>query len=276
MSNTNYPFPVYISAYSRSSDGDKRASLFLDTIRVGFPTARIYVECSLACDDNEFMERCHKLNLFITPLKIHNHGLWHETLFGVNQTPYIICDTDMVFFDSMEEVLPADLANQELGMVGRYIPEFYDPMLKCIHSARLHTSLMYINPMVFKNMLDKVWPDSREIYTYTPLASLIKPQVIFFNQRPMFFDCFAHACHVGVPFAILQDAALNRYEHLMCGAWLEDAVRRLPTNLGEQLTKCHELALADKNSIRGLWKAQDEYYKSLCPTNETTNNTNEL
>src|SRR5678815_1233002 len=155
--------------------------LFLKTIRVGFPTARIIVTANgLSPSQNERLKAgADKINAQVRIDRLE-HPEWIQTLLENEQDPFWICDTDVIFYKPVEDW------RFSTGISGYLIPEFKDEYTQLVTRSRLHTSLMYIDPYEVKRELDAFKETFRET-NFNPVGNLIAPAVIP-HHIPYFYD----------------------------------------------------------------------------------------
>jgi hypothetical protein len=74
------------------------------------------------------------------PLTQTVHDAWIESLIQYSLEPFWICDTDIIFWSRMTR------SRAWRTFAGRFEPEFDEAWTRCRHMARLHTSLLWIDP----------------------------------------------------------------------------------------------------------------------------------
>jgi len=141
---------VHVLLYCRTEEDVKGNTLFFDTVRVGFPDATIHVWDNANQDAyrNRFKSDSNAVNC-----EHHNiereilHSDWIKHLVDVEKQPFYIIDPDTIWYDKMPERFDAAIA-------GRVIPEFFDHYTGCFTFERIHTSCIYIDPLVVQNAMD--------------------------------------------------------------------------------------------------------------------------
>lgn len=233
------------------------ATLVFRSIRVGFPTAGVFVY-SNGCNSAEAAGAirfhaleakaawCHNLNTLVS------HGEWIERLISIENAPFWIVDSDVVFFDKVEHWF----AGSDALFAGRYEPEFWESWTKTIHVARLHPSLMWINPVPLRAAM-RGWPGKHEFFDSVQ-KELIRwhwvPECTDRWRRVKFYDTMAGLWQSGIgglQFTAEQNAA---YEHLFCGSY----AGMMPGM--EALEAVQRAVVADPQSARGLQHAQAKWY----------------
>lgn len=231
------------------------ALLVFKTLRTGFPTWNIRVWGNgLAGGSNAaVMQATHAVGGQYIHIQSVSHDEWIERLIQTESHPFAICDTDMVFWEELESVLPTP----EL-ISGRFEPGFDEPLTGCWHVERLHTCLMLLNPQAIR-AATRDWM-ARHVPSVFPNAEtqFIRQHFVpRINATPLFYDSMAglwQACKGG-PFGEIQNA---RFEHLHCGTYADvmsgcDALK--------DLQAFHSAVYADTEMARGLRLKQQEWYE---------------
>ncbi len=173
-------------------------------------------------------------------------GEWIEKLVQSERGPFWICDTDMVFFDKVE-----DWKFELFG--GRYEPEFIEPWTGTQHMARIHPSLMYINPVALRVSI-RSWPGKHDFFSSMQTNLFRWHWVPELGQRLKFYDVCAglHHALMGTSFTEWQN---NAFTHLFCGSYahLSDTY--------EEHRKMQDASFEMPLLTRGLWEQQLAWYK---------------
>lgn len=266
---------VFILATCRRPELLPYTLLVFQTIRIGFPNGDIFVYANGSDGSEVWAEPlkdaataagCHLLLGEET-----THHEWIEKLVATQPGPFWICDTDMVFYRSVEDW---DFGYGADGpydggapIAGCRIPEFRDDYLKAVTRSRLHTSLMRIDPNNLMAKLDAY--ESRMPRTrYNPRINPIHPVTLPFNGHPYFYDTMALAYHAvgGAPFTPEQKDA---YFHFHFGTFSDMVLPALPD--GDRMRDAREAVLKNPEAGRGLWRAQDEWFASKAHVYDGTN-----
>lgn len=225
--------------------------LVFKTIRVGFPTAEIVVYANNlpAPVLKRLIEFGHQV---LTIRETISHDHWCEALINLAVEPFWIADTDVVFFDSVE-----DFKCPMFG--GRFEPTFSEEWTNSFHVARLHPSLMYIDPVAIRCAI-RQWR-SEHIPGYFPnaIASLVRQQFIPSNGQTLFYDTMAglHHAFSGTPFS---DDFNARFEHLFAGTYADTISAETKTLTG--LVDLHRRVCDNPSVAKGIQSGQLEYYQS--------------
>lgn len=225
--------------------------LVFRTLRVGFPTAEVYVwGNNLPLEAEQAVRRSGER---FTPLGATSHDAWIERLLDNSHSPFWICDTDIVFWSSVE-TFPGDSL-----LAGRYEPAFREPWSKTQKVDRLHTSLLWFNTLPLRQAIREWiarWHPKG--FPFVPESELIRQQFIpqGAGKPPLFYDSCAGLYQAlgGQAFTEEQNAA---FEHLHCGVYSDRISSALPG-----LPAVHQAVWADTNAARGLLAQQANFYAS--------------
>lgn len=239
---------VFILATCRKEELLPYSLLVFKTLRVGFPTADVRVHLNgsgtAALMGTEFTA------LPITEIGETTHHDWISGLLLEQNEPFWLVDTDVIFYGKVE--------HWEFGgpLAGYRIPEFNDPFLKAITRARLHTSLLYVNPeyvrLAWKSYLGR-HPSTR----FNPAADCVNPLYMPLNRQTIFYDTMALMYHAigGEQFTPEQK---NAYFHFHFGTFSDLVLPSMPDEM--KLLRNHVLHQPEAGI--GMWRAQDEWFES--------------
>jgi hypothetical protein len=244
---------VHILVTCRNPELKAMSLLVFDTIRIGFPTARIRVYLN-DISDPEIIKKCERFDPFVTHVNTIHHR-WIQGLLNSETQPFVICDTDVIFYSEVERF------EFYTAIAGYQIPEFSDEFTNTITRSRLHTSLMFINPSEFRRSVadyESGFPKT----PFNPLASYVDPLCLPLNGRGYFHDTMSMAYHAfgGTEFTQKQKSA---YFHFHYGT-LSDLVLPLLGN-GEGTKGVRDAILANPAIGKDMWRVQDEYLNSRRP-----------
>jgi len=247
--------PVHILVTCRNPDLFAASALVFDTIRTGFPTARIIVTGN-ALDleqEDEIRKHVERIKGGFANLYHVMHHEWIARLIANELDPFIICDTDIIFWQNMEGFLFRG------PMHGRRVPAFRCPVTETDTMDRLHTALLYIEPEAFleyRRQKDEN-PAATLHPCFTPM-DLVDP-VRFAMRMPgriWHHDTLGQAYHVlgGEPFS---EEILNCYDHVSCGTYLDLLDEKIPGSRERQMEYVRH-----PETARGLWRKQQKYLES--------------
>lgn len=241
---------VHILATCRDPEIAGGTKLVFDTLRVGFPDAHVTVylnkECVENCDGMEAL--CQREECTIKYVDTIHHK-WIESLVETETEPFVILDTDVIFWSKFE------LGFINRPTAGRYTPRFYCKFTKAFTMPRLHTSLMYINPTEVKREMRavKAWFNQTR---FNPIINPFYPVQIPDKDKSLFFDTCALLYHAigGQEFT---EGQLETYDHLNAGTWVKELNKAYPEL---KLVKAHKEIYKNPELARGIGKVQDQFY----------------
>lgn len=251
---------VFVLATCRNPELIRNTLLVFKTFRVGFPNANLIVYGNgLAAQPDLLVREATSIaaGRYI-PMNRVPHGVWIEGLLGESQEPFWICDTDVVFFEKVEDWF-VDSASL---FAGRYEPEYVEPWTRMLHVARLHPSLMWFNAPYLRAAM-RGWPGVHEFLT-TCEMNLIRWN--FVPKRGWdgkcqiaFYDTCAGLHHAlgGEPFTDEQNRV---FEHLFAGTYSDLLANVVPG------LKDVQAAIFDQPELaRGLAEKQRQWYADHKP-----------
>jgi hypothetical protein len=252
---------VHILATVRNLQLLQSALLVFKTLRVGFPTAEIWVWGNNLPGEaiQEVRVACKEAGAIFLQIPAISHGRWIERLMVNEMGSFWICDTDIVFFDNVQNTgIPGEPA-----FAGSLEPEFFEEWTKTWHVERLHPSLMWIDPLRCKALING-WPGVHEFFG-TALRNLVEWQFVPRlvgdwqwvprEREVLFYDTMAgmHQAFGGAAFEPWMEA---RFEHLHCGTYLDLIGPHLSVGLAEG----HRMVWEKPELAKGIRKKQWEYY----------------
>lgn len=266
-------FNVYVLATCRSHRMSRGTLLVWDSIRVGFPSA--YIRCVLngpmgvtqTSLINKLRNQSVDVEKFTQRVK---HSAWLEYMVKNSGEPFWVCDTDQVFHSSIE-----DWGIPQAWLMGRLIPEFYEAYVGAITQPRLHTSLLYIDPIQVRGKIKEYLLQFPEEWDLLPHPNLFYPEFVPCGPGPdgkvvtKFYDCLSklYLAISGTPFT---EDQLNCYDHLHCGTYADLMAPRWNAATGRDIISTHNLIYDDPSRARGIWKNQQEFFLRNA-VNATTN-----
>ncbi len=247
---------VHILATVRKPELLYATLMVFRTLRVGFPSAGVTVWGNALRPEYENQVRaeaqrtgCHYQRL----AEQIPHDRWIETLVERGEEPFWICDTDMVFFDSME-----GYGFRPSTFAGALEPSFQEEWTKTLHISRLHTSLMWFNPvevrLAIREWICRVPP----IWMCSADFPLIRQTFVPAPDCTVFYDSCAALYHAIDGIVFTQDI-LDRYEHLHCGTYSDLIEPHLSV---KGMGDIHRAIYEQPQLAKGLRQQQNEYYES--------------
>jgi hypothetical protein len=240
---------VFILVTNRQPELNPGSVMVFDTLRKGFPTADIKVHLN-GKEDHLFRKLKYQDHPLVSIAPTIHHA-WIEKLIASENEPFFTCDTDVVFWDSMEQ-----FCFDGCFLAGRRIPQWRDEFTKCITRPRLHTSLLYIDPIPLRAAVEKYLAQFPKT-PFNPFTNLIDPLCVPLKRETYFYDTMSMMYNAvgGTPF---KDQQLECYDHMNFGT-IEDVV--LPHLKDGQEAKVfrHEV-YNNPSKAKGMWRYQEKYY----------------
>ncbi len=229
--------------------------LVFKTLRTGFPeshvkvwdnaltpeqSVRLKVAADSGCEILSFTNRIA-------------HDAWIERLLSVSTAPFWLCDTDMVFFGKLDQPKSEDF------LLGRYEPAFLEPWTKTNRVSRLHTCLLYCDPIAIRWKV-KEWAEK-----WHPRGFPFMPQFDFIRQHfvpqgvgkaPLFYDTCS-GLYQAIGGTAFTDEQNSAFEHLHCGTYSDRIEKVLP-----ELARARDAVFSDISNARRLFASQSEYYRN--------------
>lgn len=229
------------------------ATFVFDSIRVGFPTAQIVA----------FLNQAHPIHPTarkallqsagmvgaVTMDMTTNHWDWIRSLVMSQNDPFVLCDTDVVLWDKVEDW------TFEEPLAGRLMPMFKEEFTKSIYMPRVHTSLLFVNPERVREKIDAYYntiPDS----WFTPKPDLFATQFVPTPQGNLFYDTCA-LLYAAIGGQAFTEEQMDCYDHLH-GACSVDIIG--PHITDGKMQERQKAIFANPESARGKWRQDDRYF----------------
>lgn len=256
---------VFILLTCRKQELLPYTTLVFKTVRTGFPTAEIILRSNglpdyamgalekLAKDADCQWEDDRSPTI---------HHRWIEALVDRDTEAFWICDSDIIFYEAVEDW------KFDTALAGWRIPEFQDEFSGSITRARLHGSLLYMDP----DKVNAQWAEKTKACPetpFTPLVNPFNPIVQPINGRLYFHDTCSVLYHAigGTEFTDRQKEAFFHFNFgtipdlvipRIAGIAARDSVHAYA---GMAMVAAREAILSNPILGRGQWRAQEEYYK---------------
>jgi hypothetical protein len=245
------------------------ASTFVfKSFRVGFPTAELVLVVGNTAPDlrDKIFARAAEAGLDVT--RNDDYATAHlfdiyEGFLRTEKAPFFYCDTDIVFWDSIEKHVPEF---SHVSLAGRLIPKFYNPMQHSIVAERLHNCLLYVDPDRFAREMNEyfqlIGPDSG----YTPHPNLVRPMFVTLKEEQegrrertyYFYDTWALAYHALSSPMAFSDEVDACFDHLFGGT----IAHSIGEAAGIDYPALHRRAMQNPQLIRGMWPKQRALFKA--------------
>jgi len=264
---------VFILATCKNPELFAYTKLVFETLRIGFPNARIFVDLNNLEIKQEasIKEIAEELGCIVRSISETIHHKWLAEILKKEVDPFWIVDTDVIFYKEVESWTTTN------ALFGARIPEFIDEFTGAQTKARLHTSLLRIDPVGVNEAL-KSYFSTQNITEFNPHASLIYPQVVAVSGIPNFYDTLASLYHAigGEDFKPHQK---DSYFHFHFGTFSDRVLEKLQDSV--KIKESRERVLSNSEVGKGLWRVQEQFFRDRCPyikrkALEDNSNSNEL
>lgn len=227
------------------------STLFFDTIRIGFPTAELFVIDNNSIDSakQEIFNKCKNVNAKFFNLKTevtHHFHIRNLIFSGLPEEEIFIVDPDVIFWDDLENI------NNKKLVSGRLIPEFKDPYTGTITRQRLHTSLLRLSnlPILQKKI--------REIEKKYFDADLISPIMVMDSGKWFRWDTTSQLyAAIKDDCFVFNDEVNDKFDHIFCGTHLNIVTKNGSL---EELKNTHKIALENPKLLKGIWRKQHDFF----------------
>lgn len=247
---------VYVLTYCHNPSQLYGTTLVFESLRVGFPAATLCIidnasipevrgaikDRALACGATH-----HQLDKPWRHAEFIQQGLKVATHRSV-----VFVDPDVCFWEPIEHWEFDSL------LAGRLIPTHFDMTTRCIAQARLHTSLLWCSnaPLLLHEIA--------RLKSEFPEAEFFKPQMFPSNGLWRRFDTCGALYHALIDRAhVFTPRELDSYDHLFCGTHLDNVLMLMDQSLRDVVRSTHDQARTDYRGLRGIWRWQEEYFRSL-------------
>lgn len=240
---------VHILATCRRPELMAMTTLVFQTLRIGFPTAEVFVHINDVPGGPSpapIAKEAERVGAHLYGSIDWRHDAWIDRLLQGN-SPIVICDTDMVFHESVEDWQFAE------PLAGALEPDHCNPVSQARHLKRLHTSLLFARPVEIRDRV-RQWCAQRPQVPYHVAPQLVRQQWLPLFGQTWFADTCALLCDAigGQSFT---EAQREAFTHLHCGTWSDIAGREIPG-----LKDAHARAVKEPQSVRGLWRTYEQWY----------------
>lgn len=186
------------------------------SVRIGFPKAKIRVWGNgIDAGWFDFIKRNTIHGAEFRNFQYVSHDRWIENLILTQQTPFWICDTDVLFKAKVEDWFEND---NKTVFAGQLQETFKEPWTKSIYQERLHTAVMYINPSLLKAEMMRCMKCTVPEPWLTAEVPFVRQTFIPSRSGLVFYDtmCGVWQAGLGTPFEEWQNKS---FEHLHGGTY---------------------------------------------------------
>jgi len=255
--------PVHILVTCRKAEMLPAATLVFKTVRVGFPDAPIRVCLNQAYRQEwpyQWEEQIRGAMKAAKPERILTcaiaHDSWISALIEVERNPFWICDADVAFWKEFKHEPDGS------ALAGVRVPSFFEPWTRTQYRERLHTCLMRIDPLAFReSCLDfkQSFPlepfKPRIDYVYQQWQPELTEGEIGMKRVVHFYDTLAMAWHAfgGQEFT---QAQIESFDHLNCATYAD----LIAPSLDFDILGAHKAIYENIELARGSWGKQFEWF----------------
>ena len=250
---------VHLLAYCRRLELLPATLLVFETLRKGFPDAPVLVRGNgLSAKAEAAVQRAAgRIGAAYVRGQPVTHDGWIEEIVRTGLEPGWVCDTDVVFFEPMRapEAPWTTLA-------GRLQPAFEDEYTRSMHVARLEPAVMWLNPPEIRAAM-RQWMGQIPAPCGGAEHLFIRQHFVpRRRQWPLFYDTCAGLWQAGIGVAF-DDEQNRAFEHLHCGTYADLVSPTLQQmGKGPSLEQVHQAIYALPARARGLWQAQQQFYRA--------------
>ena len=266
------PKPITVRILVTVPDEESLAActLCFETLRVGFPTAKIQVtvnQSGLGYYFGGYMKIVQRIQRaeraeIISRTETWHHADWiqHCVEFHDSPGPLVILDPDTIFWKSCEDW---EFPESTL-LAGYLVPHMWNDFAKCVSVPRIHTSLMWFpDTWALGKVLAERYPYSHQASgEYCP-CNPFRPTVQFIRGRPVFWDSCANLygmlAYNGLLIQPFEDKHKECFDHLNSASFFDVMAARLDDNRG--FVQAHREGVRDPMKLRNLWPIVDAYYR---------------
>lgn len=248
---------IFVLCTIRKPELRKFGLMVFETLRIGFPTASVTVDMNNLSEDDEtaVMQSCGRVNAVARTTKTIHH-IWIEKLLADEHDPFWIVDTDIIFYANFEQFD----CEFKSPLCGWRIPEFNDSFSGCITRARLHTSLLRIDPVRVRQAI-KEYESQIADTPFTPKANLIYPLVVPFKGKRYFYDTCSMVYN-SIGGQQFEDRHKMAFSHLHFGTIPDVVLPRLPQAEASQMEQARQCVVSNPSWGKGAWRIQEAWYAS--------------
>ena len=249
---------VYILTWCDRLESLYGTTLVFKTLRVGFPTATIHIvdNASLPVVRSLLRQHAEDCGAEFTQLTqaVAHHDFLEQMLQRQAKGTAVFVDPDICFWETVEAWDFAAL------MAGRLLPQYECEYTGCLTHARLHTSLLWIPDI--QALLQTIQTLQAQFFEFQPF----RPSMFRLDDRWQRFDTTA-ALYAAIPQQMyaFAEAQLDAYDHLFCGTHLRSVAPRIRPDYALLFERMHQSVQFDHRALKGAWRLQDDYFRSLVP-----------
>jgi hypothetical protein len=244
---------VFTLTTCRDLDALYGSTTALQTLRIGFPNARITVADNASLPEAAgIIERLAAdigAAFHAIPQRMRHHEFLTSIFLGPPAIggPTVVVDPDVAFWSSCE-----GWSFDEL-LAGKYIPTFTDEYSNTVQFERLHTSFFWCErPAAFRDALaalSKRYPDWE---AFAPVMVPGEPRWTHHDVGATLYAALPGQMRAFGP------AEQECFDHLYCGTAVAAVAPHLRN--GSEWLALHDAVRHDVRALRGAWRFQDRHF----------------
>ena len=237
-------------------------TLCCETLRVGWPTAHIYVYVNGGAHYGDIADKLQRFNVLPVDLfstkPIHHPDWIRQQVLQKSPGPLVIADPDIVYWKSCEDWE----FNSETLLAGHANPRMWNDFARCVSVPRIHTHMMvFPDTKRLRNEIILAYPPAYEPFGEFCSFDPFKGRVMFEEGHPVFWDNCANL------YSMLGAGRVKHfttehtqcYDHLNSASYYEFIRDRVDPATKAGFTYAYGEWL--KNPRPGLWPMMDRYYE---------------
>ncbi|HEX3156707.1 MAG TPA: hypothetical protein VHV32_18910 [Candidatus Angelobacter sp.] len=247
---------VFIVTWCKSEDTYYGNSLVFESIRTGFPTAKIVVldNCSAPDMRARLGVLAREVGAEFIPLQreLHHWQIldWIALIEPVGADQICFVDPDIIFWEKVEA--------WQFGsalIAGRLIPAFQDEYTRSATMPRLHTSFLWLPQL--QRLRERVRQIRGPHFEFEPFRPSMVPMMGEWLRWDASAALYGVLCEESHEFS---ERELNAYDHLFCGthaAVVRDSIDN------PRYRQIHEdVQSGVRSGLRGIWREQESHFNS--------------
>ncbi|MBD2621129.1 hypothetical protein H6G48_05280 [Microcystis flos-aquae FACHB-1344] len=247
---------VYILTWCQQDENLYGTTLVFKTIRTGFPNAHIHVvdNASLLFARFRVQQLAKENDAKFTQLEreVPHHYFMEQIMYEQDKGIAVFVDPDICFWTNVENW------NFSKLIAGRLIPKHRCEFSGCITHPRLHTSLLWINDMAA--LRDAIQTLQAQFFEFSPFRPFMwKSDNIWqrFDTAASLYSALSSQTYKFTP------KELDLYDHLFCGTHFNLVASQISPEYAFKYKEMHTKIKSDHLVLKGAWKIQDAYFRSL-------------
>lgn len=246
---------VFVVTWCKSEETYYGNSLVFESIRKGFPTAKVVV-----LDNNSepaLRERLAKLAAGVgatfipMPREFQHWEILNQLALYERLDTNAVCfiDPDVIFWESVE-----DWTFGESLCAGRLLPAFQDEYTGTATMPRLHTSFLWLPDVAaLRQRIAERRGGHFEFEPFRPFMGPMLGEWVRWDCAATLYGALKNRCHA------FTEKQLDAYDHLFCGT--HASIVKAAIN-NPRYAEIHAEAASGGRDLRGIWREQEAHFQS--------------